>query len=73
MKQLVDAEARGRVRRASLVPLTVAVAALTEFGRTDATTALCALAAPSAPLPAHRPSACRCVPLSTPLSVPLSP
>jgi hypothetical protein len=30
MRGLVDIEARGRVRRASLVPLTIAVAAITE-------------------------------------------
>ena len=40
MKRLVDAEAKGRVRKASLVPVTVCCAALTEFGRTDATSAL---------------------------------
>ena len=40
MKKLVDIEARGRVRKASLVPVTIAVSALTEFGRTDATSAM---------------------------------
>ena len=40
MKRLVDAEAKGRVRKASLVPVTVCCASLTEFGRTDATSAL---------------------------------
>ena len=40
MKQLVDLEARGRVRRASMLPLSVVCAALTEFGRCDATSAI---------------------------------
>lgn len=34
MRSLVDPEARGRVRRASLLPVSVAASALTEFGRT---------------------------------------
>ena len=40
MRGLVDLEARGRVRRASLLPLNVAVAAVTELGRSDASSAL---------------------------------
>lgn len=40
MKELVDLEARGRVRRASMLPLSVVCAALTEFGRCDATSAI---------------------------------
>ena len=37
MRPLVEAEARNRIRKVSLVPITVAVSALTEFGRNDAT------------------------------------
>jgi hypothetical protein len=37
---LVDAEAKGRVRKVGLVPVSAAIAALTSFGRTDATTAI---------------------------------
>ena len=40
MRMLVDAEAKGRVRKASLVPIPVAIAALTSWGRTGATTAI---------------------------------
>ena len=40
MKPLVDVEARARVRKASICPLTILVAALTEYGRCDATTAI---------------------------------
>ena len=40
MRPLVDVESRSRVRKASLCPLPVAISALTEFGRCDATTAL---------------------------------
>ena len=41
MKELVDLEARGRVRRASLLPLNIAVAALTEARRPRRPTSLC--------------------------------
>lgn len=37
MRPLVEPEARNRIRKVSLVPITVAVSALTEFGRNDAT------------------------------------
>ena len=37
---LVDAEAKGRVRKVGLVPVSAAIAALTSFGRTEATTAI---------------------------------
>ena len=37
---LVDTEAKGRVRKVGLVPVSAAIAALTSFGRTDATTAI---------------------------------
>ena len=37
MHPLVAVEARNRVRKVSVVPVTVAVSALTEFGRSDAT------------------------------------
>ena len=40
MRMLVDAEAKGRVRKVALVPLSAAIAALTSFGRTEATTAI---------------------------------
>lgn len=40
MRMLVDAEAKGRVRKVGLVPVSAAIAALTSFGRTDATTAI---------------------------------
>ena len=40
MRPLVDVESRSRVRKASIVPLTVLCAALSEFGRCDATTAI---------------------------------
>ena len=40
MRQLVDLEARSRVRRASLVPINIACAALTEWGRSEATSAI---------------------------------
>ena len=48
MKKLVDVEARGRVRKASIVPITITVSALTEFGRCDATSvSTCPLPLPS--------------------------
>jgi hypothetical protein len=50
MRGLVDLEARGRVRRASLVPLTVAVAAITEVP----VLSFCPLA-PVAPAANHHP------------------
>lgn len=40
MRLLVDVEARARVRKASICPLTILVAALTEYGRCDATTSI---------------------------------
>lgn len=40
MKTLVDPEARARVRKASIVPLSIVCAALTEYGRCDATSAI---------------------------------
>ena len=40
MKTLVCAEARGRVRKCSILPVSIAVSALTSFGRTDATSAI---------------------------------
>ena len=39
-KQLRPAESRGRVRNATLLPLTVAIAAATAYGRCDRTVAL---------------------------------
>jgi len=40
MRPLVDVESRNRLRKVSVVPLTIAVSALTEFGRTDCTSAI---------------------------------
>ena len=40
MRQLVEPEARSSVRKASLLPISVAIAALTEFGRQDGTAAI---------------------------------
>ena len=40
MKSLVEPEARARVRKASIVPLSIVCAALTEYGRCDATSSL---------------------------------
>ena len=40
MKTLVDPESRGRIRKASVVPITPCCSALSEFGRNDATTAM---------------------------------
>ena len=41
MRPLIeDVESRLKVRKASLVPLTIATAALAELGRTDATTCI---------------------------------
>ena len=40
MRPLLDVEARSRCRKASLVPLTILCAALTEYGRNDATTSI---------------------------------
>lgn len=53
MRPLVDIESRNRLRKVSVVPLTVAVSALTEFGRTDCTASIlraCNKVSPSAPL-----------------------
>ena len=52
MRPLVEPEARNKIRKASLVPITIAVSALTEFGRNDATSvgAACSLAPTSAAL-----------------------
>ena len=40
MRQLVEPEGRSRVTKASLLPVSVAVAALTQFGREDGTAAI---------------------------------
>ena len=40
MRQLVEPEGRSRVTKASLLPWSVAVAALTQFGREDSTAAI---------------------------------
>ena len=37
MRPLVDVESRNKIRKTSVVPLTIAASALSEFGRTDAT------------------------------------
>ena len=47
MRPLVEVEARNRIRKVSLVPITVAVSALTEFGRNDATSVSVTVSAPA--------------------------
>ena len=53
MRPLVEAEARNRIRKVSLVPITVAVSALTEFGRNDATSVSVTTFAPTSSLCTH--------------------
>ena len=43
MRPLVDVESRNKIRKTSVVPLTIAVSALSEFGRNDATSVRVAL------------------------------
>ena len=59
MRPLVDIESRNRIRKVTVVPLTIAVSAITEFGRTDATSAIlraCNKASQATPQPTPRES-----------------
>ena len=61
MKPLVDPESRNRIRKASVVPLTVAVSSLVEFGRNDCTSAiLMACNKARATLCVHAAETCPC-------------